>query len=125
MVKTTRNKAASGADKKARASSTYGLTEDFDQALASAAKKQALLVVAERNRQASLDQLVLSAIKAANAAATDLTTQELATAVNLMLKQLVEESVISGALPNDERVKILVRSHVRKLAPKSHTPEPG
>ncbi len=97
-----------------RASSSFIIPDTFDDYLAKAAEQQIAEVESQRTRQLALDQLVLVAIKAANAAASNLglTTKELADAVNGMLQQLVEQGVLTGTLPSSDRIRSLVNRYV-------------
>lgn len=100
--------------RRSRASTGFTLTDGFDDALRKAAADQVARVQAERDRQAKIDDLVVSAIRAANDAAGDtrITVAELADAVNLILAQLVEEGVVGGVLPPAERIRGLVKKAV-------------
>lgn len=99
---------------RSRASTGFTLNDGFNDALRKAAANQVARVQAQRDRQAKIDDLVVSAIRAANEAAGDtkITVTELAEAVNLILAQLVEEGVVSGVLPSAERVRGLVKKAV-------------
>jgi hypothetical protein len=102
------------AARRSRASTGFTLGERFDDALRKAAVDQIARVREERDRQVKIDDLVVSAIRAANEAAGDtkLTVVELATAVNMILAQLVDEGVVAGVLPPSERVRGLVKKVV-------------
>lgn len=99
------------APRRSRASTDFTLTDQFDGALRKAAAEQVARVQAERDRQAKIDDLVISAIRAVNEAAGEakITVAELADAVNLILGQLVEEGVVAGVLPPGERIRGLVK----------------
>ena len=95
---------------KTRASSSFIIPETFDDHLAKAAEQQIAEVEFQRTRQLGVDQLVLVAIKAANGAASNLglTTKELADAVTGILRQLIEQEVLTGTLPSSDRIRSLV-----------------
>lgn len=99
---------------RARASSHYELGESFDEALRRAAVNQVERLQKERSKRTSLDDLVLSAIRAANAAAGDngLTSQELASAVSSILAQLIDDSTVAGVLPSPERLHAIVKKAI-------------
>lgn len=99
---------------RARASSQYELGESFDEALRRTAVNQVERIRQERSKRTSLDDLILSAIRAANAAAGDdgLTPQELASAVNNILAQLIDDSTAAGVLPSPDRLHAIVKKAI-------------
>lgn len=111
--------ASNKSPRRIRASPGFTLTDGFDDALKKAAADQVARVQAERDRQATIDDLVLLAIRASNEAAgnTKITAAELAHAVNSILAQLVDEGVIGGVLPSTERIRGLVKKAVIVKAP--------
>lgn len=113
--------------RRSRASTGFTLADGFDDALRKAASDQVARIQAERDRQAKIDDLVVSAIRAANDAAgnTKITVAELADAVNLILAQLVKEGVVAGVLPPAERIRELVKKVVTgKQRPDADHPLP-
>lgn len=103
---------AKSTGRKPRASSSFVLEDRFDQTLAASAAKRVGELLASRAQRTDLDDLVLKAIKAANACASDMTPQELAVAVNAILKDLVAENAIGGVLPSDDRISAVVKQHI-------------
>ncbi len=103
----------SGKPKRRRASARFSPAEDFDAALDAAANRQVGEALHRRWAQMNIDDLVLRAIRAANAVDHDLPTAEFAKVVTAMLAELVTGGAVAGELPSDTRLESIVLRHVR------------
>lgn len=103
----------SGKPKRRRASARFSPAEDFDAALDAAAHRQVGEALHRRWAQMNIDDLVLRAIRAANAVDHDLPTAEFAKVVTAMLAELVAGGAVAGALPSDARLESIVMRHLK------------
>ncbi len=99
--------------KRRRASVRFSPNEDFDAALDAAAHRQVGEALHRRWAQMNIDDLVLRAIRAANAVNHDLPTAEFAKVVTAMLAELVAGGAVDGALPSDARLESIVTRHLK------------
>ena len=99
--------------KRRRASARFSPAEDFDAALDAAAHRQVGEALHRRWAQMNIDDLVLRAIRAANAVNHDLPTAEFAKVVTAMLAELVAGGAVGGALPSDARLESIVTRHLK------------
>ncbi len=99
--------------KRHRASARFSPAEDFDAALDAAAHRQIGEALHRRWAQMNIDELVLRAIRAANAVDHDLPTAEFAKVVTAMLAELVAGGTVAGALPSDARLESVVTRHLK------------
>ncbi len=100
------------AQKRRRASARFSPSDEFEVALDAAAHRQVGEALNRRWAQMKIDDLVLRAIRAANAIDHDLPTADFAKVVTAMLTELVAGGAVSGQLPSNARLEAIV---VRQL----------
>lgn len=96
-----------------RASTRFSPADDFDAALAAAAGRHVGETLDRRRRQMKLDELVVRAIRAANAVEHDLSVAEFAKTITAMLTDLVSNGIVDGVLPSDTRLAAIVAGHIK------------
>lgn len=96
-----------------RASARFSPSDDFEAALGAAAHRQVGEALHRRWAQMNIDDLVLRAIRAANAVDHDLPTADFARVVTAMLAELVACGAVEGELPSDARLEAIVTRHLK------------
>lgn len=96
-----------------RASARFSPAQDFEAALDAAAHRQVGEALHRRWAQMNIDDLVLRAIRAANAVDHDLPIDAFAKVVTAMLAEVVAGGAVEGELPSDTRLEAIVARHLK------------